>query len=120
MNWYDDYANVTKLGRWLVDYKDFAATDLQRYYEAVYKWTDEWKEMNATTPYPDVIGDVEIEVARCKRCGRNTREHNIDVQGGLCGDCGQDMIDRDSEDRAEEYHRLHPADAVLNQNEVPF
>ncbi len=117
--WYDLYSNVMKLAQYLVETGGLLTPEeVIDYFREPHKWSPEWREMQATTPYPDMIGDVEIEVARCKRCGRNTREHDIDVQSGLCGDCGQDMIDRDSEDRA----MAACADTVPGevQPEVPF
>jgi hypothetical protein len=45
--WFADYGNVTQLGHWLMESRFTCMTELQRYYEKPYNWTDEWNEMQA-------------------------------------------------------------------------
>jgi hypothetical protein len=44
MEWFKDYANVKRLGKWLV-VEGFTGAELQAYYEEPWCWTDSWEDM---------------------------------------------------------------------------
>jgi hypothetical protein len=51
--WFRDYSNVVQLGEWLADNWFTELVELQRYYAAPWKWTEEWNELQtelADTP----------------------------------------------------------------------
>lgn len=45
-DWCDDYANVLRLARWLVEeWRVETAREMLDYFSAPWKWTTEWNEM---------------------------------------------------------------------------
>ncbi len=43
LEWHETYDNVTALGRWLIEHRDYDHEALQAYYEKPWKWSPEWK-----------------------------------------------------------------------------
>jgi hypothetical protein len=62
-SWFASYANVVSLGAWLVDHDEFTKpSQLQRFYEKPWNYSDEWAMMQLGTDPDDVTGE------RCQRC----------------------------------------------------
>lgn len=44
--WFDNYANVVRLARWLASEQEFTVSELLAYLEKPWKWTEEWNQLN--------------------------------------------------------------------------